>query len=85
MVIINFRANILEHKRHVKSVKIGASLFLLIIATYSPLVYATAAKTSISGYMGFVIYINNFANFFIYFWIDENFRKAVLKYFHLTK
>ena len=78
------RATVLEHNRHVKSVKIGASLFLLIIATYTPLGYAIASKTTISGYLAFVIYINNFANFFIYFWIDEKFRKAVLKDFRLS-
>ena len=70
-------------KRHVKSVKIGSSIFFLIIATYSPLCYAIVAKTKVSGYLGFVIYINNFANFFIYFWIDKKFRKAVLQYFHI--
>ena len=66
-----------------KSVKIGASLFLLTIATYAPLVFVFATETQISGYMRFIIYINNFANFFIYFWIDEKFRNAVLRDFRL--
>ena len=72
------RANALENKRHVKSAKIGASLFFLTVATYSSLFYALGAEEGISGYWKFVVSINNFANFFIYFWIDKKFRKAVL-------
>ena len=64
-----------------KSVKIGASLVVLTLATLSPLIYAIVTKTALSGYLRFVTYINNFANFFVYFWIDKEFRKAVLEDF----
>ena len=69
----------MESKLHVKSVKIGASLFLVTILTYSNLVYATITGVPYSGYLYFVIYVNNSANFFVYFWIDENFRKWTLR------
>ena len=67
-----------------KSVKIGASLFLLTVVTFAPLAYALGTQATISGYLSLVIYINNFANFFIYFWIDNKFRKAVLKGFRVS-
>ena len=64
-------------KRHVKSVKIGASLFLLTMATFMPITYDFMTQDMVSAYSFFVIYSNYFANFFIYFWIpnffsDEN-------------
>ena len=71
----------MRKKQHVKCVKIGACLVALTLATFSPIAYASVAKTALSGYMFFVVYINNFANFFIYFWIDDKFRKAVFKDF----
>ena len=78
--MIHFRSNqTMENKRHLKSVKIGASLFLVTILTYSNLVFATITGIPYSGYLYCVIYVNNFANFFVYFWIDENFRKWTLR------
>ena len=79
--MLSFSRPALGNKQYIKSVKIGASLVVVTLVTFSPLVYAVVAETSISGYIHFVIYINNFANFFVYFWIDERFRKAVLKDF----
>ena len=65
--------------RHKKSVKIGASLFMLTIVSYCPLVLNGNLGLVASPYLFYFIYINNFGNFFIYFWIDEKFRKFILR------
>ena len=67
-----------QNKRHVKSVKIGMSLFFLTIATYLPFHISVLTNIPYSGYLYGLIYINNFANFFVYFWIDRKFRRWVL-------
>ena len=69
----------MENKRHVKSVKIGASLFLVTIVTYLPIVYTSVTQLHFSGYVYGTIYVNNFANFFVYFLIDEKFRHWILR------
>ena len=70
-----------ENKRHVKSVKIGASLFAVTMLTYSSTVYGVITGVPVTGYIYVLIYINNFANFFVYFWIDKKFRIWVLRKF----
>ena len=71
----------LENKRHVKSVKIGASLFVIAMLTYAPIIFCAVTGTQCSGYTYGVIYINNFVNFFVYSWIDTNFRNWILSIF----
>ena len=57
-----------------KSVKIGASLFLVFIFSFTPLLYAVNSEGAISGYFRFTLLINNLSNFFIYLLVDEEFR-----------
>ena len=69
----------MENKRHVKTVKIGASLFLVTMVTYSPIIFSIITGIAQTGYIFGIIYVNNFANFFVYFWIDEKFRHWILR------
>ena len=64
---------------HIKSAKIGAGLFVVSVTSYFPLVYSLLSAQYRSGYLYFVIFINNFANFFVYAWIDEKFRASLPK------
>ena len=57
-----------------KSVKIGLSLFIVFILSFTPSLYVYNFGGPISGYFRFAIYINNLANFFIYLFVDEEFR-----------
>ena len=59
-----------------KSVKIGLSLFVIFILTYTPFIFSFLLPSlgPISGYFRFTFYINNLANFFIYLFVDEDFR-----------
>ena len=66
------------NRSHVKAVKIGASLFVLSIITYTPLTLADLSHTVVSGYFYFSVFINNFANFFVYVWVDVKFRNWLL-------
>ena len=79
IMLIHFRLKkSMDNKRHVKSVKIGASLFFVTMVSYSPIVFGTITGVPYPGYLFVVIYVNNFVNFFVYFWIDKNFRKWIL-------
>ena len=73
--------------RHVKSVKIGASLFFFTLVTFIPILLVSFHDSVIPGYLYFAMYINNFDNFFIYLWIDDKFRKYRLQDFvhHFSK
>ena len=62
-----------------KSVKIGACLFLLTVATYLPSAVGQFSGGKISEYFSFIVYINNFGNFFVYLAIDEQFRGFILR------
>ena len=63
-----------------KSLKIGATLFLVTIATVSAMFYATLfSRKAVHGRLYFIVYINNFANFFVYFWIEDKFRNWILR------
>ena len=67
--------------RHKKSVKIGLSLFLVFVLSFAPSLWATFVG-KINGYFGFTFVLNNYANFFIYLVVDEEFRaklKAMCK------
>ena len=68
-----------QSKRHKKSVKIGVSLFILTIFCYTSVLIAANSNLYLSHYAFYLIYVNNFGNFFIYFWIDEKFRKYILR------
>ena len=69
-----------KSKSHMKAIKIGAMLFLVSFASFTPIVVAVINDgLEIWGYFDFFIYINNFANFFVYFWIDDKFRNWVLR------
>ena len=57
-----------------KAVKIGLSLFMVFIMSFTPILYIIFFRKPISGYFGFSFYINNLANFFIYLFVDEEFR-----------
>ena len=64
----------------VKSLKIGVALFVVTISTYTPFLYADLfSDGDVSGYAHFLFYCNNFANFFVYFWIDDKFRDWTLR------
>ena len=60
-----------------KSVKIGLSLFIVYMISHTPYKYITTFGGPISGYFKFAFYINNLANFFIYFFVDEKFGAAL--------
>ena len=67
-----------------KSVKIGLSLFIVYILSYTPFMYVGISGNPISGYFRFTFYINNLANFFIYLFVDGEFRaklRAMCSYF----
>ena len=57
-----------------KTVKIGLSLFVVFILSYTPFIYVAAFGQPISGYFRFSFYLNNLANFFIYLLVDGEFR-----------
>ena len=57
-----------------KTVKIGLSLFVVFILSYTPFIYVAAFGQPISGYFRFSFYLNNLANFFIYIFFDGEFR-----------
>ena len=61
--------------RHSKSVKIGASLFIVFLFSYAQFIYLGNGGGPISGYFRYTFYINNLANFFIYLAVDEEFRE----------
>ena len=52
-------------------------MFVVAVASYTPLIFSLLSATYLSGYLYFVIYINNFANFFVYAWIDDKFRESL--------
>ena len=62
-----------------KAVKIGLSLFMVFILSYTPFIYIVTVGPPISGYFRFTFYINNLANFFIYLFVDEEFRVKLKK------
>ena len=62
-----------------KAIKIGAMLVVVSFASFTPSVVAGRTNIPVPGYFNFFIYINNFANFFVYFWIDDKFRNWVLR------
>ena len=57
-----------------KAVKIGLSLFMVFILSFTPYLYIIFFRKPISGYFAFAFYINTMANFFIYLFVDEEFR-----------
>ena len=63
--------------RHMKSVKIGASLFVVFVLSFVPLTFTVNSGRPISGYFRFTLCINNLANFFIYLFVDGEFRVKV--------
>ena len=63
-----------------KAVKIGVSLLILTILSYLPPPFLNLVlRLTVPKYVMFTFYVNNFANFFIYIWIDEKFRKFVCR------
>ena len=62
-----------------KAIKIGAMLVVVSFASFTPSVVAGSTNKAVPGYFNFFVYINNFANFFVYFWIDDKFRNWVLR------
>ena len=60
--------------KHMKLVKIGLSLFIVFIVSFTPGLYVVNFGGPISGYIRFTFMFNNVANFFVYFFIDEEFR-----------
>ena len=69
-----FRQTSQKNLRHMKSVKIGASLALVFILSFTPGIYGMNTGRPISGYFRYTFYINNLANFFIYLVVDDEFR-----------
>ena len=67
-----------NNARHKKSVKIGVALFTLTVVCYLSVVLLALSNLVISPYLFYLLYFNNLGNFFIYFWIDEKFRKFIL-------
>ena len=63
-----------QKPRYMKSVKIGSLLFVVFIVSFIPTIYALFSGYLINGYFQFSLYINNLANFFIYLFVDEEFR-----------
>ena len=57
-----------------KSVKFGLSLLFVYVLAYTPYLYVIVFTQPISGYFRFKFYINDMANFFIYLFVDEDFR-----------
>ena len=62
-----------------RSVQIGASLFFVMVSCFIPAFVVSFTNIELSGYLYYVFHINNFANFFIYFWIDRKFRNFVMR------
>ena len=77
--VVHFRQNSNTRSRHMKAVKIGLSLFMVFILSNTPFLYTVTFREPISGYFRFAIYINNLANFFIYLFVDEEFRAKLKK------
>ena len=67
------------HSLHAaKSIKIGGSLLILKICCFLPIFIASFIGFQLPIYLYYVVYINNFANFFVYLWVDENFRRSFI-------
>ena len=66
-------------KSHMKAIKIGAMLVVVTFLSFTPVLLVGNSDQKMPGYFNFFIYINNFANFFVYFWIDDKFRNWVLR------
>ena len=68
--------------RHMKSVKIGISLCVVFMLSFSHALHIIINGELLNGYFDFAFWINNLANFFIYLVVDEEFRaklKAMCK------
>ena len=62
-----------------KAIKIGAMLVVVALLSFTPVVLVGNLDLQMAGYFHFFVHINNFANFFVYFWIDDKFRNWVLR------
>ena len=63
--------------KNMKLVKIGLSLFIVFIVSFTPGLYVVNFGGPISGYFVFAYKINNLANFFVNLLVDEEFRAKV--------
>ena len=63
--------------KHMKLVKIGLSLFIVFIVSFTPGLYVVKFGGTISGYLAFTSKVNNLANFFVNLLVDEEFRAKV--------
>ena len=52
---------------------------MLTVVCYLGVVLLTYSNLFVSQYFFYLLYFNSFGNFFIYFWIDEKFRKFILR------
>ena len=64
-----------------KCVKIGTSLFVVFLLSFTPEMFAANTNKKISGFFDYAFYINNLANFFFYLMIDGDFRRELKKLF----
>ena len=51
----------------------------MTVVCYLSVVLLALSNLVISPYFFYLLYFNNLGNFFIYFWIDEKFRKFILR------
>ena len=73
-----FRRDQKTNRQHMKSIKIGVGLMVLTIITYLP-VGIRQSGVQVAEYFRYFVFVNNFANFFIYLAVDENFKNFILR------
>ena len=74
-----FSKNRKQYSRHIKAAKIGVSIFIVFFLSMTPAFYALHISRPINGYYRFAFAINNLSNFFIYLFVDDEFRARMKK------
>ena len=62
-----------------KSYKIGRFVLFFSLLSYVPLTVELLIFDRLPSFVVLIQHFNNFANFFIYLWFDDDFRKWVLR------
>ena len=66
---------------HATPLKIGLSVFLLMVFSLLPAVCAQLSGQTLPGYFYYFAYCLNFANFFVYLLVDKQFRTEFKRVF----
>ena len=62
-------------KRHKRAMKLGLSILILYLLSFTPLFIYPFIEANLANYIGRLYYINHIGNFFIYYATDGKFRR----------